>query len=61
MPKHYRQLQVKDLPKALQTAASAGLAQDPHVAAIVGFEPATFRAQGTEPTTEPLRPTQMFF
>ena len=23
----------------------------------MGFEPATFQAQGTEPTTEPLRPT----
>ena len=27
------------------------------MAAGVGFEPATFRTQGTEPTTEPPRPT----
>ena len=29
-----------------------GLAQGPYVAAGVGFEPETFRTQGTEPTTE---------
>ena len=29
----------------------------PSVAARVGFEPATFRTQGTELTTEPPRPT----
>ena len=30
-----------------------GLAKGPYVAARVGFEPMTFRTQGTEPTTEP--------
>ena len=30
-----------------------GLAQFPYMAASVGIEPATFRTQGTEPTTEP--------
>ena len=33
--------------------ASEGLAQGPYVAARVGFEPATLRTQGTEPTNEP--------
>jgi len=32
--------------------ASEGLAQGPYVAARVGFEPATLRTQGTEPTNE---------
>ena|SRR6218665_1892529 len=32
-----------------------GLAQGPYVAARVGFEPATYQTEGTEPTTEPLR------
>ncbi len=35
---------------------SEGLAQGHYVAARVGFEPATFRTQDTEPTTEPPRP-----
>jgi len=30
---------------------SEGHAQGPYVATRVGFEPATFRTQGTEPTT----------
>src|SRR6218665_1206206 len=34
---------------------SEGLAQGPYMTAIVGFEPAAFRMQGTEPTTEPPR------
>src|SRR6218665_2229744 len=38
---HCTNSRVKDLPKVL---------------ARVGFEPATFRTQGTEPTTEPPRP-----
>ena len=38
---------------------SEGLAQGTYVAARVGFEPATFRTQGTEPTTEPPRPIQI--
>ena len=45
MPKHNRQLRVKDLPKA-----------PPYMVARVGFEPATFRTQGTEPTAEPPHP-----
>ena len=45
MPKHYRQL------------ASEGLTQGSYVAARVGFEPATIRMQGTEPTTEQPHPT----
>src|SRR6218665_2573770 len=32
---------------------SEGLAQGPHVAARVGFEPATLRTHGIELTTEP--------
>jgi len=36
MPKRYRQLRVKDLPKVHR----------------VGFEPVTFQKQGTEPITE---------
>ena len=39
--------------KALHETVSERLAQGPNVAARVGFEPATFRTQGTEPTTEP--------
>ena len=35
--------------EALQATASEGLAQGPHVAARVGFEPATLRTEGTEP------------
>src|SRR6218665_1561109 len=38
---------------------SEGLAQVPYVAARVGFEPATFRTQGTEPTTKPRRPMML--
>jgi len=34
-----------------------GLAQGPYMVARVGFGPATFRTQGTEPATEPPRPT----
>ena len=34
--------------KALQATASEGLAQGPYVAARVGFEPATFRTEGTK-------------
>ena len=32
---------------------SEGLTQGPYVVAGVGFEPMSFRTQGTEPTTEP--------
>ncbi len=46
-------------PEALQATTSEGLAQGPYVAARVGFEPATFRTQGTKPTTEPACPTLM--
>ena len=42
MPKCYRQLWVKDLPKVPTWRLEC--------------EPATFRAQGTKPTTEPPRP-----
>jgi len=38
---------------------SDGLAQGPYVVARVGFEDTTFRAQGTELTTEPPLPTFM--
>ena len=38
---------------------SEGLVQGPYMAARVGFEPATFRTQGTEPTTDRLRPTRI--
>ena len=34
---------------------SEGLAQGPNVVARVGFEPATFRTQGTKTTTKPPR------
>ena len=43
--------------EALQATVSEGLAQGPYVAARLGFEPATFRMQATEPTTEPPCPT----
>ena len=43
--------------EALQATMSEGLAQDPYMATRVGFEPATLRTQGTEPTTEPPCPT----
>jgi len=36
--------------EALQATVSEGLAQGPFAAARMGFEPATFRTQGTEPT-----------
>ena len=39
---------------------SDGPAQRPYVAARVGFEPATFRTHGTEPTTKPARPTRSY-
>ena len=32
---------------------SEGLAEGPYVATRVGFEPATLRTEGIEPTTEP--------
>ena len=38
--------------EAPQATTSEGLAQGPYVAARVEFKPATFRTQGTEPTTE---------
>ena len=37
---------------------SEGLAQGSYMAAKVGFEPATFRTQGTDLTTEPHNDTQ---
>ena len=39
--------------EALEACESEELAQGPHAADRVGFEPVTFRTQGTEPTTEP--------
>ena len=36
---------------------SEGLAQGSYMVARVGFEPATFQTQGTEPTIEQQRPT----
>src|SRR6218665_1358893 len=41
----------------IQATTSEGLAQGPYVVARVGFEPATFHTQGTEPATEPPHPT----
>jgi len=38
---------------------SEGLAQGNYVAARVGFEPATFQTEGTEPHTEPPRPATL--
>ena len=34
--------------RVIQAITSEGLAQGPYVAATVGFEPATFRTEGTE-------------
>ena len=45
--------------KALQATMSEGLAQGPYMAARVGFEPATYRTQGTESTSEPTHPTTL--
>ena len=42
---------------SLQTTMREGLAQGSYVTAMVRLEPATFRTQGTEPTTESLRLT----
>jgi len=42
----------------IQSTTSEGLAQGPYVATRVGFEPATFRTEGTEhhnSTTTPLQ------
>ena len=36
---------------------SQGITQGPYVVTRMGFEPATFRTQGTEPTTKPTCPT----
>ena len=36
-------------PEALQATVSEELAQGPYVAVRVGFEPATFRTEGTKP------------
>ena len=38
--------------RVLQATACEGPSQGPYVAAKAGFEPATLRTQGTEPTTE---------
>ena len=43
--------------EALQATTCEGLAHGPYVAAIVGFEPATFQTQLTKLATEPPRPT----
>ena len=44
----------------LQSIVGEKLAQGPCVAARrAGFEPATLRTQGTDPTTEPSRPTSL--
>ena len=43
----------------LQSIVSEELAQGTCVAASTGFEPATLRAQGTKPTTEPPCPNQV--
>ena len=43
-----------------QATVSEGPAQGPYVAARVGFKPETLRTQGTELTTEPLRPTHTY-
>ena len=36
-----------------EAVMSEGLAKGPYAMARVGFEPATFLAQGTKPSTEP--------
>ena len=38
---------------------SEGLAQGPHVAAGMGFEPTTVRTPRTDPNTKPPRPTSI--
>ena len=43
--------------EALQATASEGLVQGSYVVVKLGFESATFRTQGTEPTIEPPRLT----
>src|SRR6218665_4089065 len=42
--------------EAQQATTSEGLGQGPYMAARVGFEPATFRTEGTELPTEPPSP-----
>ena len=49
MPKHYRQLQVKDLPKVHKVAARAR------------FEPTTLWSKGVISTNAPPRPTSLDF
>jgi len=41
----------------LQATAIEGLATGPYVAARMEFEPATLGTKGTEPNTEPPRPS----
>src|SRR6218665_1030277 len=41
------------------SSIAEGLSQGPYVVTRVGFEPPTFRTQGTKPTTEPPRPTAL--
>src|SRR6218665_577062 len=40
----------------IQATTSEGLAQGPYLATRMGFEPATFRIEGTDNPTEPPRP-----
>ena len=42
-----------------QATVTEGLAQGPYMEAKVGFEPANFRTQGPETTTEPPCPVIM--
>ena len=45
--------------EALQATTSEWLAQGHYVATREGFEHATFRTKGTEPTTEPIHPSNI--
>src|SRR6218665_1502770 len=47
-------------PGVLQATVSEGLAQGPYLAAGEGFEPETHWTQGTELTTEPPHPTNIY-
>ena len=45
----------------IQATANEGLAQGPYVVASLTFEPATFRTEGAELTTEPPHPRPALF
>src|SRR6218665_1003359 len=47
--------------RALQATVSEGLAQDPYVAAIAGFEPTTLRLKDIDSANAPTRPTIIMY